>query len=153
MCNLKKHRSQRFYSSNPKHVRNITLIEAGRSKGDSCTHTRVPWYTGTQCVTPSPESMTIPVVRPDEYLNERKSTDTRSNPQRSSKMPRKRLHEESDSGYYNQQTGAPVAPRRNSHHTREYMTIRSSSWIMSNENLELVTKRRSHGIRKHGIQF
>jgi hypothetical protein len=27
-----------------------------------------PSYTGTACVTPSPESRTRPVVRPDEYL-------------------------------------------------------------------------------------
>jgi hypothetical protein len=27
-----------------------------------------PSKTGTACVTPSPESRTIPVVRPDEYL-------------------------------------------------------------------------------------
>jgi hypothetical protein len=27
-----------------------------------------PSYTGTECVTPSPESKTIPVVLPDEYL-------------------------------------------------------------------------------------
>lgn len=27
-----------------------------------------PSNTGTACVTPSPESSTIPVVRPDEYL-------------------------------------------------------------------------------------
>lgn len=27
-----------------------------------------PSYTGTACVTPSPQSNTIPVVRPEEYL-------------------------------------------------------------------------------------
>lgn len=30
-----------------------------------------PSYTGTACVTPSPESSTIPVVRPEEYLVDR----------------------------------------------------------------------------------
>ena len=29
-----------------------------------------PSKTGTACVTPSPESRTIPVVRPEEYLQE-----------------------------------------------------------------------------------
>lgn len=32
-----------------------------------------PSKTGTACVTPSPESNTIPVVRPDEYLKGFKS--------------------------------------------------------------------------------
>jgi len=35
-----------------------------------------PSYTGTECVTPSPESMTTPVVRPEAYLPLTASTGT-----------------------------------------------------------------------------
>jgi len=45
-----------------------------------------PSKTGTVCVTPSPESRTIPVVRPDEYLqakeNQRKKKEKRKKKER-----------------------------------------------------------------------